>query len=130
LKTTRDVVQDCQALDHAPVILGEARGDPSATIVTDECNALMAEMSRDLPDVFRHVPLVVAKVRLVGMAIPAQIRHDHVVVVGQIGPLLAPRVPGLGVAMKQDYGCALSYFGDMHANSINVKGMALESRCH
>src|SRR5260370_21509526 len=58
----RDVVQDCQALDDAPVILGEARRDPRATIVTDYCDALIAEMSRDLAYVFRHVPLVLLSV--------------------------------------------------------------------
>ncbi len=120
----RDVVQHYEAIDHAPVIFGEARRDPSATIVADECNTLIAEMSGDLPDVFRHGPLIVADVGLVGVAVPAQIGHDYVVIAGQIGPLLPPRVPGLGVAMKQDDGCALSGFCDMHSDPINGNGMA------
>src|SRR5260370_38669068 len=56
----RDVVQHCEAIDHAPVVFGEARRDPSATIVAAECNTLIAEMSGNRPEAFRHGPLNVA----------------------------------------------------------------------
>src|SRR6202000_350179 len=36
-----NVVQHGEAIDHAPVIFGETRRDPSAAIVADECNTLV-----------------------------------------------------------------------------------------
>jgi hypothetical protein len=107
------------------VILGEARRDPGTTIVSNERDPLIAEMNRELPDVFRHGPLVVADVRLVGVAVAAQIGHDHVIVAGQIRPLLAPRVPRLGVAVKHDDGRASSCFRDMHSDPVNGNGVVL-----
>ena len=78
----RDVVQHCKTIDHVPVIFCEACRDSSAAIVADECNTLVAEMSGNLPNVFRHRSFVVADIGFVGVAVPAQIGHDYVIVVG------------------------------------------------
>ena len=95
-------VQDDQFADGFGVRGGDGIGGGTAPVMPDQMKRVDAEMLvYQPPDVVADGLLVVAVGGAGAVAEAAQIRRDHVVVLGQLRDDMAPFVPGLRPAMQQ-----------------------------
>src|SRR6202795_4066065 len=94
-----DVIQRGEAVDPVPMVLGETRSHPCTSVMTDDGGALVPMVVHQCREVVGHSALVVTRVRLLGLAVTAQIGSDDCVPLREHRYLLAPREPSLRKAV-------------------------------
>ena len=110
----------------AGILRGVGVGDHQADVVAGDPGGLQLERLRQRVDVLRHRLLVVAALRLGGVAEAAQVGRDHQVRLGELGDQRQPHVAGLGVAMQQDHRIALAGDQIVDRGAVDLGGAAVD----
>src|ERR1700730_12431912 len=98
----RHIIHHDEPVDQLGMVFHQSRSNPRAPIMPDQHESADAKGLRKSDDVICHGPLVVARRRLVGIAIAAQVGGYQSIAPGKLGNLESPSVAGLGKAMEQD----------------------------
>ena len=122
----RDVVHHHETVDDLRMVLGKTRRDTGAAVVTDRGECLDSERTGEFDDVARHVALVVARCRLVRLAVAAQVWRDHPEAGRKHGDLVAPGKGRLREAVQQNDARAFAGIEIMLANAIRPDGPMLD----
>jgi hypothetical protein len=95
--------------------------------MADERDLLDPQRVEQRRDVTRHSTLVIARGRLFGLPIPAQIGNDQAVELAQHRDLVSPGIIGLGEAVQQHDRRPLARIDEVLANAVGAERMVLQT---